>query len=256
MGVGRYTPNVAVHGDSGWQPTVVRQWSSVINQWIRVKSMSDSKINFRIFEWCERNSGHRCKNLNYRVNMMFQEAGITMGNSVNSYREIKTQVTRHVFDKFKSEWLQDVNREGARHGHGKNKLRIYSKYKQEFQSETYLECSMSRAHRSSYAKFRCGVAPIRVETGRYERLNYDDRTCFNCHEKIENEEDVLLECPLYQCYRESLYDKLSAEFPDILSFTNEEKLSAILSCQNFESIRYCAKICHSILMMRRDILYK
>ena len=160
MGVGRYTPNAAVHGDSGWQPTVVRQWSSVINQWIRVKSMSDSRINFRIFEWCERNSGHRCKNWNYRVNMMFQEAGITMGNSVNSYREIKTQVTRHVFDKFKSEWLQDVNREGARHGHGKNKLRIYRKYKQEFQSETYLECSMSRAHRSSYAKFRCGVAPM------------------------------------------------------------------------------------------------
>ena len=115
---------------------------------------------------------------------------------------------------------------------------------------------MSRAQRSSYAKFRCGVAPIRVETGRYERLNYDDRTCFNCHEKIENEEHVLLECPLYQCYRESLYNKLSAEFPDILSFTNEEKLSAILGCQNFESIRYCAKICHSILMMRRDILYK
>ena len=115
---------------------------------------------------------------------------------------------------------------------------------------------MSRAHRSSYAKFRCGVAPIRVETGRYERLNYDDRTCFNCHEKIENEEHVLLEWSLYQCYRESLYDKLSTEFPDILSFTNEEKLSAILSCQNFESIRYCAKICHSILMMRRDILYK
>ena len=39
MGVGRYTPNSAVHGDTGWKPTSVRQWSCVINQWLRLKTM-------------------------------------------------------------------------------------------------------------------------------------------------------------------------------------------------------------------------
>ena len=40
-----------------------------------------------------------------------------------------------------------------------------------------------------------------------------------------------------------------------MTSTDDEKLSAILSCQNFQCIRYCAKICYDILRMRRNILY-
>ena len=31
------------------------------------------------------------------------------------------------------------------------------------------------------AKFRCGVAPLRIETGRFERLSVEDRLCFHCY---------------------------------------------------------------------------
>ncbi|MEW8546023.1 MAG: reverse transcriptase family protein [Candidatus Thiodiazotropha sp.] len=252
MGVGKYTPNAAVQGDMGWEPAVVRQWSSVLNQWIRSKSMNSNRLNYRIFEWCEQHASQRCKNWNFRVNTMLRESGVLL---ITNYRLIKNRVKEFVFDKFKSDWLHDINRENARYGNGRNKLRTYRQYKQEFQSETYLKCSMSRAHRSAYAKFRCGVAPIRIETGRYERLNYNDRTCFYCIDKVENEEHVLLDCPQYASLRESLFVNLSAEFPNIMSFSNVEKLSAIFSCQSFQSIRYCAKICHNILRMRRNMLY-
>lgn len=170
MGVGKYTPNAVVHGDSGWKPIDVRLWSSVLNQWIRIKLMDNSRINSRSFDWCERNCSCTCKNWNYRVNMMLREAGTPINSCVLNYREMKEQVIAFVLNKFKNEWLQDVNRENARQGNGKNKLRMYSQYKQDFQSEAYLKCSVSRAHRSAYAKFLCGVASIRTETGRYERL--------------------------------------------------------------------------------------
>ena len=49
----------------------------------------------------------------------------------------------------------------------------------------------------AYAKFRCGVAPLRIETGRYERLQLYERCCFHCANKIESENHALLECPLY-----------------------------------------------------------
>ena len=39
MGVGRYTSNSAVLGDTGWKPTVVRQLLAVINQYVRLKEM-------------------------------------------------------------------------------------------------------------------------------------------------------------------------------------------------------------------------
>jgi hypothetical protein len=62
------------------------------------------------------------------------------------------------------------------------------------------------------AKFRCGVAPIRIETGRYENLNVNDRTCFNCLNCIEDEEHVLLKYPLYTSITEELYTQRRGVF--------------------------------------------
>ena len=109
-------------------------------------------------------------------------------------------------------------------------------------------------HRRSYAKFRCGVAPLRSETGRYEGLIESERSCFNCDGVIENNENVLLECPLYKDIRLTLfqttYDPLNRDL------SNEEKLRVIFSSTSFNVIRLVARICHEILMRRQDVLYK
>jgi hypothetical protein len=50
------------------------------------------------------------------------------------------------------------------------------------------------------AQFRCGVAPIKVETGIYERLAIEKRLCFNCikgHQRTLNVRYVMLSCPVY-----------------------------------------------------------
>ena len=42
--------------------------------------------------------------------------------------------------------------------------------------------SLTRGKQSAIAKFRRGVAPIRLETGRYEGLCVEDRVCpYNCN---------------------------------------------------------------------------
>ena len=45
MGVGKYTPNAAVMGDTGWKPTIIRQWEVVIRQWLRMKAMGNDRLN-------------------------------------------------------------------------------------------------------------------------------------------------------------------------------------------------------------------
>ncbi len=64
---------------------------------------------------------------------------------------------------------------------------------------------MNRGHRSAFAIFRCGVAPLRVETGRYENIPFNERSCFNCLDSIEDEIHVLLECPLYSDIRANIF---------------------------------------------------
>jgi hypothetical protein len=65
-------------------------------------------------------------------------------------------------------------------------------FKEVFETEMYLSKNIPSRYRSAFAKFRCGVTPLRIETGRYENKNVNERVCFICHDQIEYEKHVLL----------------------------------------------------------------
>jgi len=59
--------------------------------------------------------------------------------------------------------------------------------------ENYVNARIPPKHRSAIAKCRCGVAQLRLETGRYENVP-DLRECLICKNGIENEIRVLFHC--------------------------------------------------------------
>ena len=62
------------------------------------------------------------------------------------------------------------------------------------------------------AKFRLGVLPIRIETGRYERpkLVAAERTCNVCNSNtVEDEKHFLLYCPKFNTLRETLIARVA-----------------------------------------------
>ncbi len=52
-------------------------------------------------------------------------------------------------------------------------------FKHAYETESYLTDKLPYVHRSAMAKFRCGVAPLKIETGRYENIPLEARICFN-----------------------------------------------------------------------------
>ena len=74
---------------------------------------------------------------------------------------------------------------------GGNKLRTYRMLKTEFETEAYVKCILGRQQRSAFARFRCGTAAIRIETGRYEGLLKNERICPVCENVVEDEYHVL-----------------------------------------------------------------
>jgi hypothetical protein len=66
-------------------------------------------------------------------------------------------------------WTSQVNRENSRTAGG-NKLRLYKRITTDIDVEHYVSKVMPYKHRSAMGKFRSGVAPIRLETGRYVGL--------------------------------------------------------------------------------------
>ena len=120
MGVERYTPNSAIHGDTGWKSTLVRQWLSVTRQWFRLKNMETNRLNRKIFEWAERNGNGRCQNWNYRVNKTLAEAGISYEPGVTNSRMLKATLSDYLFQNFVNSWTDDITRDNARQGTGRN----------------------------------------------------------------------------------------------------------------------------------------
>ena len=109
---------------------------------------------------------------------------------------------------------------------------------------------MCKSNRSALARFRCGVAPIRIETGRYER-NYppvEERTCFNCIQLVEDEFHVLMCCPLYADERSSLFSHASSQDPDFNILSDEDKFIYLLSDDSI--ISKCAYTLRLILCKR------
>ena len=59
MGVG---PNTAVMGNIGWTNTESRQWKSVTSHWHRLRSMEQSRLNFKVVKRSYRYGNNRCRN--------------------------------------------------------------------------------------------------------------------------------------------------------------------------------------------------
>ena len=68
-----------------------------------------------------------------------------------------------------------------------------------------------KKYRSAYAKFRCSVAPINLETGRYglNRVPVDQRLCEECN-VVEDECHVIMYCTLYTDIRDQLFTEIGA----------------------------------------------
>ena len=60
---------------------------------------------------------------------------------------------------FENEWVLKL--------HQLPKLRLYKNIKQNYNMKKYLSMNIPKSHRSLLAQFKCGIIPIRIETGRY-----------------------------------------------------------------------------------------
>ena len=114
---------------------------------------------------------------------------------------------------------------------------------------------MPKANRSALSKFRCGVAPIRVETVRYECLPVPERICFHCKTCVEDELRVLLICPMYSELRHKYHDNLRDNGLNMHEKPPVTQFLFILSDTNEKLIRLSAK-CYEVLTHRRNALYK
>ena len=247
-----------MYGDLGWNTPFIKQWKCICIHWSRNIHTDITRLNKRIFTWAHGKANARCKNWFFAVKSNFIKLELQHLYDINDTSVSKTYIVNIVFQNMKSlhisEWKSYVNRITGINGSGRNKLRTYRLYKSDYVTEQYCKTLLPLKHRSAFAKFRCGVAPLRIETGRYENIPENDRSCPYCTICVEDEFHVMLDCDLYNNERRALLLKANEINHEFYNFNDCDKMKFLFS--NKEMIRITAKTCFNILKIRNLYLYK
>ena len=157
-------------GDMGWIPIYHTQWNIISSQWCKLLNMDQNRINRKMFACADDVSlkSKRVKNWNYVVRKHFTD--LELADYCNLSRDIDKRILNdllmsNMFLKYTESWHINVNAVASMTGKGRNKLRTYKLFKSEYGVETYCKVLVPFNDRSAFAKCRCGVAPIRLETG-------------------------------------------------------------------------------------------
>jgi hypothetical protein len=141
--------------------------------WSRMTSMAISRLNKSVFEWAYTISSTSCKNWHQRVKSHIGRLDIQVGiediRVPFNKKAAQLDIENAMFESHCTDWKRLIEHERSMHGNG-NTLRTYKLFKHEYGVEQYVQILMSKGSRSALAKFRYGVAPLRIQTGRYERL--------------------------------------------------------------------------------------
>ena len=170
LGVGKYTSVAALEGETGWEPSHIKQWTCVGRHFVRILCTPVSRINKRIALWAYSKASPTSKNWFYYIKERLSRLHLNTDHDIN--RPIGTEFVKNLreagLNEFKTRWFNSIHSATEPSGRGRNKLRTYCMFKTVFETEPYCKLIMPLRHRATFAKFRCGVAPLRIETGRYE----------------------------------------------------------------------------------------
>ena len=234
LGLGRYAPNTAVNGDMGWDIPEHRQWLSVTRKWCRIIRMSDTSLTKKIFLGYWAQSSPSCKTWFFKVTTFFAKYDVEQQclSPEVSTSAVLNSIKPKLLAEYELEWPEKLNSDVAMRGinAGGNKLRTYRKFKHSYSTEPYAKIITSKKYRSAYAKFRCGVAPLKIETCRYglNRILVEERLCESC-QVVEDEFHVMMVCPLFNDIRSQFILQLNEVEQSFNDYTQEEQFIYVMS---------------------------
>ena len=112
-----------------------------------------------------------------------------------------------------------------------------------------------KKYRSAYAKFRCGVAPIKIETCRYglNRVPVEQRVCETCN-IVEDEYHVVMDCKIYDDISDRLFTEICGISFQFRNLPLDNQFLQIMSNPQF--YRAVSRAMYNILNRRRCNMLK
>lgn len=242
LGVHRFAPIAAINGDMGWDSCNIRRLIRMIRLWNRLLDVPNTRLVKRIFlADCNANVpntwAHEIKDI-FRL--------IDCNLSYDSLLYVNVDFARKKLSHIENnQWSNTVE--------SKPKLRTYKLFKHNYGTEDYVLDNLSRSERSFLAQLRCGILPLRIETGRFSRLELEQRICQLCNSNlIESEEHFIFSCSFYTEFRNQYYDMLrNLDSNFNINLEVKEKWKIIM---NRTCVKTTSKFITKCYLKRKDFL--
>ena len=210
LGVGDSTPHLALYGDTGKFPLLLRQRYAFLKFWVRLTQMSQGTILRDIYE------EHMLLNTPYMVKVRSalevtgiipDELPIVNKENTNFFLRIIRNNNELIF---KSMWYNEIN-----DTENNPMLRFYKYFKTEFKPESYIKLISNRRLQKCLSQFRLSSHCLRIHKGRQERDKFgrntpsNKRFCLSCgSSQIDDELHLIFTCTTHNNERESMFSKL------------------------------------------------
>ena len=120
-------------------------------------------------------------NWTIQVKKILDGLGLTNLWLLNSVTDISYEVIKNrIFDQYDQTLTMEIN--------NSNQLRLYSKYKENNEQETYINKIKNKAYRQTLSRFRLSSHQLEIKIGRYVGLERDEGLCRKCNTRMVEDE--------------------------------------------------------------------
>ena len=120
--------------------------------------------------------------------------------------------------------------------------------------EKHLTLTFNLKHKIAISRFRLSNHTLMIEKGRHLKLHKDERKCYFCKDKIENEEHFLIKCPFYSPLRLILEKECIEHCCRYEDLNEEQKFIFLMTNENESIIKALGKFISDSLIARDRII--
>ena len=204
LGVRSSTANEVVMGELGWWTMKARRDFLRLLYWREIVARKKG-LRWEVYQEGRRRIGRDKEAWCDYTRKIMKELGLGEYWEKQDVEKIHKGEWRVIVGKKMQEKEQE---EWKRRVESKSKLRTYRKVKTELETEEYLEEGTAQERRVM-VMMRGGTNDLRIETGRYEKLEKDERKCIFCESgEVEDETHFLCRCEAWREERELVLEKV------------------------------------------------
>ena len=238
LGVKRSTSSLAIYGETGRFPLVLRQQDNAVKLWFRLKFSKAQKPINHVFSELE--NLHSLGHLTWltKIQNILGDFFLNIPNNV-SPRRLISQLKDIRYTNFIEKFFADINDSASN-----PILRTYCLFKSDYRRESYLHHASNRNLLTAISRFRTSSHSLHIETGRHTVpiTPKENRICKFCQlNEIDDEIHMLLKCPFHITERTNLLEALQPLFQNYPPDYDEDTFRLIMQIKNPNIINVLGK---------------